>query len=86
MILLQRIAHAKVLNDVARGARAHSPVRVLHRVGQLHFLAILQESCRITDDFCVQSIWYSVTLFIAVVDDLGSAIDGDQERVKVQII
>ena len=67
-------------------AGAHGTVSVLHRIGQLHFFAIVQEPRRIANDFGVKRIRNCIAITITVVLDLMRAIHRDQQWVKVQII
>ena len=86
MIGLQRIAHPELLDDMARCACANCPQRVLHRVIELHLLAIVEEACRILHDLRIQRVIDSIAWTVAVIGDLVGPIDRDQERVQVKIV
>ena len=49
MPLLQVVEHAEALHDAAGDPRPHRPLGVLHRVAQLHLLAVAQEPFGILD-------------------------------------
>ena len=86
MIRLQRVAHPEVLHDMRRNTGANSPVGILHRVGQLHLLTVFQEPRCILHNLGVESIWHRIAILVAVVNNLGCTIDGNQQRVQIEII
>ncbi len=86
VIGLERVAHPEFLDNVARGARADGAERVLHRIFELHLLAIVEEAGRILDDLGVERIGNLVARLAAVVLDLVGPIDGDQKRIEIKIV
>jgi hypothetical protein len=57
---LQLVAHPEALDDVARHPRADRPQRVLHRVAQLHLLAVLEERLGVLHDLRVERVGHLV--------------------------
>mmetsp|Transcript_7112 Transcript_7112/g.11612 ORF Transcript_7112/g.11612 Transcript_7112/m.11612 type:complete len:430 (+) Transcript_7112:1278-2567(+) len=86
VIGLQVVAHLELADDMAGCPRTDGAVRVLHRIAQLHLFPIFEEPRRVAHNLRVQRVGHRVAVLIAVVNNLGRAIDGDQHRVQVQII
>ena len=86
MIGLQGVVHPKPLHNMARYPRPDGPMRVLHRIRQLHFLPVFKERLGIFDDIRIQRIRHNLARTITVVFDLMRVIDADQQRVHIQII
>ena len=86
MIRLKLVIHAKAANDMAGNPGADRAVRILHCIAQLHFFAFLQETRGVAHNLGIQRVQNSVARFVAVIDDFGCTIDGDQQRVEIQIV
>ena len=71
---------------MARDPGADGAVGVLHRVVELHLLAVLEERPGVGDDLGIQRIRHRVARPLPVVFDHVRFIDPDQHRVEVEII